>query len=130
MVHRKSGLESASGLRDRLGCLRRGEVSVAVADASKRLVTLSETQLGSAQKPILPDICIDRRIQRSGTDVGCLARNGETAGCANSGDAATPEALVAKRGILAVVGAVVEAFAAPADSCRYHAATAEPGRRL
>jgi hypothetical protein len=75
-------------------------------------------------------MCIDRRIQRSGTDVGCLARNGETADCANSGDAATPEALVAARGILAVVGAVVEAFAAPADSCRDHAATAEPGRKL
>jgi hypothetical protein len=73
---------------------------------------------------------VERRIQRSGTYVDCLAHNGETAGCANNGDAASPEALGTETGILVVVGAVVEASAAPADGCKYHAATVVPGRRL
>jgi hypothetical protein len=92
-----------------------------------------ETRSGSARELILSDMNIDCQMQRPGTDIGCLARNGERAASASNGDAAIPGALGAGRGILVVVGAVVEAFAAhaaPADGRRNHVATAVPVRGL
>jgi hypothetical protein len=103
---------------------------VEAGDASMWLVVLSETRLGSSRELILLGMYIDRLIHRSGTDVDCWARNGETAGCANTGDVASLGALGAERGILVVAEAVGEAFAVSVDDCRYHAATEVPGRRL
>ena len=88
-----------------------------------------ETRSGSARELILSDMYIDCQMQCPGTDIGCLARNGERAASANNGDAASPEALGAERGILVVVGGVVEAFAAhaaPAGGRKYHVATVVP----
>jgi hypothetical protein len=72
---------------------------------------------------------IDRPMPRSGTEVDCLAHTGERADGENIEDEASLGCPAAERGILKVVGAVEEALALSADDCKYHVATAAPGRK-
>jgi hypothetical protein len=106
---------------------------VEVEGASTWLAALSAKRSSWYRELILPDKHIDCLIQRSGTNVGCLAHSGEKAGCASTGNEASFECYAAERGILEVVEAVEEALAALValvDSHGYHAATAVPGHKL